>query len=69
MIISGAALINALQVADKRIEDVQVVFNGAGSASVACANLYLRLGVSKENLTMCDSRGVIYQGRGQGIME
>ena len=66
-IISGAALINALQVAGKRIEDVHVVFNEAGAASVACANLYLRLGVKQENLTMCDSSGVIYQGREQGM--
>ena len=59
----GAALVNALEVAGKRIEDVQVVVNGAGSASLACANLYLRLGVRQENPLMCDSRGVIYQGR------
>ena len=53
--------------AGKRIEDVQVVFNGEGSASLACANLYPRLGVRQENLLMCDSRGVIYQGRKKGM--
>ncbi|MDA1312997.1 MAG: NADP-dependent malic enzyme [Acidobacteria bacterium] len=66
-IISGAALINALQLADKKAADVQVVFNGAGAASTACANLYLRLGVRPENLLMCDSKGVIYQGRTAGM--
>ena len=66
-IISGAALINALQVAGKRIDEVQVVFNGAGAASIACANLYLRLGVAKENLTLCDSRGLIFKGRKKGM--
>jgi malate dehydrogenase (oxaloacetate-decarboxylating)(NADP+) len=66
-IISGAALINALRVAGKKVEDVQVVFNGAGAASTACANLYLRLGVRAENLMMCDSKGVIYRGRTAGM--
>ena len=66
-IISSAALINALLLAEKKIEDVRVVFNGAGAASTACANLYLRLGVHPENLLMCDSKGVIYKGRTAGM--
>ena len=66
-IISGAALINALKLTNKKVGDVQVVFNGAGAASTACANLYLRLGVRPENLLMCDSKGVIYQGRAAGM--
>lgn len=66
-IISGAALLNALEVVDKKIEDVKVVFSGAGAAGVACAKFYLRLGVRKENLVMVDSEGVIYRGRKSGM--
>ena len=66
-IISSAALINALLLAEKKIEQVRVVFNGAGAASTACANLYLRLGIRPENLLMCDSKGVIHNGRTAGM--
>jgi malate dehydrogenase (oxaloacetate-decarboxylating)(NADP+) len=62
-IISAAALLNALELVNKKIEDVKVVFNGAGAAAIACANLQMLLGVKKENLIMCDSKGVIYKGR------
>lgn len=58
-IISGAALINALEIQEKKIEDAYVVINGAGSAAISCAKLYLQLGVRKENIVMCDSKGVI----------
>lgn len=58
-IITGSALLNALEIADKKIGDVKVVFNGAGASAISCAKLYLQLGVKKENLTMCDSTGVI----------
>ena len=66
-IISGAALLNALEVAEKRIEEVRVVFNGAGASAMACAKFYIRLGVTPENLVMCDSRGVLYKGRTAGM--
>ena len=58
-IISGAGLINALEIAGKRIEDVKIVVNGAGAASISCTKLYLMLGARKENIVMCDSKGVI----------
>lgn len=62
-IISAAALINALEIAGKKIEDVKMVLNGAGAAAVACTKLYLELGLKKENVLMCDSKGVINHKR------
>ena len=66
-IISGAALLNALELADKKIGDVRIVYNGAGAAAVACAKLHIALGVRPQNLTMCDSKGAIYKGRTEGM--
>ena len=66
-IISGAALLNALELVEKKIDQVRVVFNGAGAAGLACALHYVRLGVRKENITMCDIHGVIYEGRAEGM--
>ena len=63
-IISGAALINALEVAEKDIATVRVVFSGAGAAAISTAEHYVRLGVLRENIMMCDREGVIYAGRG-----
>ena len=62
-IVAGAGLLNALKVAGKRIEDVKVVFSGAGAAGIACAKMFVSLGVSKENIIICDSKGVVYVGR------
>ena len=62
-IISSAALLNALQLQDKKIEDVRLVVNGAGAAAMACTRLYCSLGVKKENVVMCDSKGVIRKDR------
>src|SRR5690349_14624128 len=62
-IISGAALINALEIVGKSIHDVKVVFSGAGAAAIATAMHYERLGVRHENIIMCDRSGVIYTGR------
>src|SRR5512146_250612 len=62
-IISGAALINGVELVGKRIEDVRVVFSGAGAAGIACANMYLKLGVRRENILFIDTVGVIYDGR------
>ncbi|WP_455639697.1 NADP-dependent malic enzyme [Parabacteroides sp.] len=58
-IISGAGLINALEITGKKIEDVKIVVNGAGAASISCTKLYVMLGARKENIIMCDSKGVI----------
>ncbi|NDW09135.1 NADP-dependent malic enzyme [Dysgonomonas sp. 520] len=58
-IISSAALLNALIIADKKIEDIKIVVNGAGASAVACTKLYMSLGARKENIIMCDSKGVI----------
>ena len=62
-IISAAALINALELADKRIDEVKMVVNGAGAAAIACTKLYIALGLKKENVLMCDSKGVINHKR------
>jgi malate dehydrogenase (oxaloacetate-decarboxylating)(NADP+) len=58
-IISGAALINALYLINKNIKNIKIVFNGAGSAAISCAKIYHKLGVDKENIIMCDSKGVL----------
>ncbi len=62
-IISGAGLVNALEITGKKIEDVKIVVNGAGAASISCTKLYLLLGAKKENVVMCDSKGVITASR------
>lgn len=62
-IISGAGLLNALEVQNKKIEDIKLVVNGAGAAAVSCTNLYISLGVKRENIVMCDSHGVINSKR------
>ena len=62
-IISGAALMNALEIVGKPISSVRVVFSGAGAAAIATATHYVRLGVRQENILMCDRPGVIYTGR------
>ena len=61
-IISSAALINALELADKKIDEVLIVVNGAGAAAMSCTRLYLSLGAKKENIVMLDSKGVIRKG-------
>ncbi|MDR6300169.1 NADP-dependent malic enzyme [Mesonia maritima] len=62
-IISSAALLNALELADKKIEEVKLVVSGAGSAAIACAKLYLLLGIKKENIIMFDINGVLHNDR------
>lgn len=62
-IISGAGLLNALELNGKKIEDIRVVVNGAGAAAISCARFYRSLGVKRENIIMCDSKGVISTGR------
>ncbi|MCM1138895.1 MAG: NADP-dependent malic enzyme [Duncaniella sp.] len=58
-IISAAAMLNAIEIQGKKIEDVRLVVNGAGAAAVSCTKLYIALGIKKENVVMCDSKGVI----------
>ena len=62
-IISAAGLLNALEVAGKKIKDAKIVVNGAGAAAISCTKLYCSLGAKHENIIMLDSRGVIYKGR------
>jgi malate dehydrogenase (oxaloacetate-decarboxylating)(NADP+) len=66
-VISGAAFFNALEVVEKDISKVRVVFCGGGAAAIACANLYVHLGVRRDNIIMADSKGVIYKGRKEGM--
>ena len=66
-IISGAALVNACEVQGKKIDEVRVVFCGAGAAGIACAKFYVALGVNPENLILVDSKGVVYKGRQEGM--
>ena len=68
-IISGAALLNALELAGKRLSDAKLVFNGAGAAAISCAEHYIRLGARRENIEMCDTKGVIYKGRAEAMNE
>lgn len=66
-VISGAAFLNAIDILGKNIKEVRVVFCGGGAAAIACANLYLHLGVRRENILMADSKGIIYKGRKEGM--
>ncbi len=66
-IISGAGLLNAMEITGKKIEDIRVVISGAGAAAVACSNFYISLGARRENMMMFDSKGIIYKGREKGM--
>ncbi|MDH4247740.1 MAG: phosphate acyltransferase, partial [Deltaproteobacteria bacterium] len=66
-IITGAALLNALELANKKIGDVRVVFSGAGAAGIGCARLYLALGAKRENICLTDIDGVVYKGRAKNM--
>lgn len=68
-IISAAALINSLEITGKNIEDIKLVVSGAGASAIASANLFILLGMRRENIIMCDSKGVIYKGRTAGMNE
>ena len=68
-IITGAALLNALELQRKRIDQVKVVFVGAGAAAVACAEQYVALGVPRQNVFMCDKYGLVYSGRPEDMDE
>ena len=66
-VICAAGLINALHISGKKIEDVKIVLNGAGAAGIACIELLKRMGARHENCIVCDTKGVIYQGRKDGM--
>ncbi|MBZ8117908.1 NADP-dependent malic enzyme [Roseovarius sp. LXJ103] len=66
-VICAAGLINALHISGKKIEDVRIVLNGAGAAGIACIELLKRMGARHENCIICDTKGVIYQGRTAGM--
>lgn len=66
-IISGAGLLNALEITGKKIGDLKIVINGAGASGVACGEFWIRLGVNRANIIMCDTKGVLYKGRLEGM--
>ena len=66
-IVSSAALLNACEITNRDIGSIKVVVNGAGAAALACAQMYINLGVKKENLLICDTKGVVYVGRTDGM--
>ena len=66
-IISGAGLLNAMQITGKRLADVRIVISGAGAAAIASARFYVDLGARRENIILVDSKGIVYQGRAEGM--
>ena len=66
-IISGAGLLNACEITGKKMSELKMAFNGAGASAIACAEFFISLGAKRENIIMCDSRGVIYKGRNAGL--
>jgi malate dehydrogenase (oxaloacetate-decarboxylating)(NADP+) len=66
-IISAAGMVNAVEIVGKKIEDCKIVVNGAGAAGIACANLAITMGIDKNNVILCDTKGVIYKGRTEGM--
>ena len=66
-IISGAALLNGLEIAGKKISQARIVVNGAGASAISCASHFILLGALPENILMCDSKGVLYEGRKEGL--
>jgi len=68
-IISAAGMINAVELVGKKIEECKIVVNGAGAAGIACANLAITMGIDPNNVILCDTKGVIYKGRTEGMNE
>ncbi len=66
-IISSAALSNALEIIGKKHEEIRIVISGAGASAISCAELAIRWGVKRENIMLCDSKGVVYKGRTEGM--
>lgn len=68
-IIVSAGLINACEITNKKLSEIKIVMNGAGAAGIACLDLLLKIGVSRENIILCDATGVIYKGRAESMNE
>jgi malate dehydrogenase (oxaloacetate-decarboxylating)(NADP+) len=68
-IVCLAGLINSVELSGKKFEDIKIVVNGAGAAGIACLNLMLNYGAKLENCYLCDSKGIIYKGRTEGVNE
>ena len=68
-IITAAGLINAAHITERKFEDIKIVVNGAGAAAIACIELIKKMGVKHENVILCDTKGVIYKGRTDGMNE
>jgi malate dehydrogenase (oxaloacetate-decarboxylating)(NADP+) len=68
-IISGAALLNALELVEKDIKDIRMVVSGAGASAISCSELAVRLGVARQNILLVDSKGAVYRGRTEGMNE
>ena len=66
-IISGAALVNGLEIVGKKLDEVHITISGAGASAISCAELMIRLGVRRENILLVDTRGVVYKGRAEGM--
>ncbi|MGZ3772187.1 MAG: NADP-dependent malic enzyme [Pseudobdellovibrionaceae bacterium] len=66
-IVSGAGLLNACAITNRKMENIRIVINGAGAAANSCAKIFIALGARRENIIMCDSQGVIYKGRTAGM--
>ncbi len=66
-IVSAAGLINSTHISGKKMSDIKLVVNGAGAASIACVELVIDMGLQAKNITLCDSKGVIYKGRSEGM--
>src|SRR5512135_1975536 len=66
-IISGAALVNGLEVVGKKLDEVHITISGAGASAISCAELMIRLGARRENILLVDTRGVVYKGRAEGM--
>ena len=66
-IIAGAALLNALELVDKRIDAVRLVISGAGASAIACAEFFLLLGMRRDQIVLVDTKGVVYRGRTEGM--
>jgi len=66
-IISGAGLLNACELRGRDINELRIVFSGAGASAISCGEFFILLGAKRENIIMCDSRGVMYKGRGEGL--
>ena len=66
-IISGAGLLNACELVNKDLKKIRIVFSGAGASAISCAEFFIKLGANRDNMIMCDTRGVIYKGREEGM--